>query len=140
MRFTKRADLVVVGPQDGERWSLAIDMIDGPDQRFIMIGELLIYEDRDRMHPVENPALVIEVDGFDWWKPGLDAEYRNQKGQDAVDQALGQIGDLVAADRRFAELIRRRGTHYKLVFDYETGAILLASVDSAGTLHWESTA
>ncbi len=56
-----------------------------------------------------------------------------------MDAAVAKVQALAAADERFAEVLLRRGAGYELVSDYETGAVKLATLDSDGSLNWEST-
>lgn len=138
VRFTKRADLVVDGVHDDDRWRLAVDLIDGPEQRFVMVGELLICKEGAELGRVGS-RLIIEVDAFGWWVPGLDVSDRDRQGRAAMDAAVAKVQALAAADERFAEVLLRRGAGYELVSDYETGAVKLATLDSDGSLNWEST-
>jgi hypothetical protein len=139
VRFTKRADLVVEGPQDGERWRLAVDLIDSPEQHFVMLDELLVYKEGAAPGSV-GLGLVVEVDAHSWWRPDLQDSFRDQRGREAMDEAVAEIEALTAADGRFAEVLSRRGARYELVSDYETGAIRLATLNADGGLGWKPTA
>ena len=134
MRDPKRSELSVEGPP-GDRWDLGIRLLTEGRAR-VMVGELLIY--REWKGPAPDPAapLVVEVDGSHWWRPALPPDYRRDRAENQLADAMTRTAELGRADPRFATLMTEHGVRFELVDDYGNGAIVLAERSSEGAVRW----
>jgi len=113
----------------GERWDLAVEILDRGDG-IVSIEPLLLY--RDANGPHSDGQVHAEVVSRFQHEPSSDrAEAEVASGMRTLD--------LVLADERVARLVARHGLRRDYVSDYETGRVTYATISDDGTLTWNPT-
>jgi hypothetical protein len=119
-----RDDLVMDAPT-GDRWRLAIDLLrDGGGQ--VRFGSLHLA--RWIGFPTADEKIHIGVRALSGTAPHDGAEA-------AVEQGLGQLRELRAANAKLDMLLDEIGVAVEYVYDYDNGAVTLGVIQN-GQLAW----
>ena len=121
-----RGALSVDGPS-GERWDLAVDLLTRGDG-IVSFGPLLLYRDANGANA--DGRLHVEV-----CSPRGPEHQSTQHAESEVAAAFVAL-DAVLADGRVADIANRHGVVREYVWDYDTGRVLLGTIDPDGVLIW----
>jgi hypothetical protein len=120
-------DALSVDQPSGERWDLAVDLLER-GQGFVSLGPLLLYRVAGGPRPDERVKAEICSNYGSDRPPSTHAEAEIAAGLRALDAAM--------EDPRVAQLVERHGLVREYVQDYGTGRSLLATINADGSLTW----
>jgi hypothetical protein len=122
-------DALVVDEPRGERWDLAVDLLTR-GEGFVSLGTLLLY--RSTSGPVLDHRVHVEI------RASSNPERLTTARRAAdVERGLAYL-DEILRDERFAQLTALYDVVCEYVDDYDTGRVLLATVDREGVISWAS--
>lgn len=122
-------DALVVDEPRGDRWDLAVDLLTRGEE-FISLGTLLLY--RPTNGPVPDHRVHVEI------RASSNPErLTGARCAADVERGLAYL-DEILRDERFAQLTALHDVVCEYVYDYETGRVVLATVDRDGGISWAS--
>ena len=130
-----RGDTLRVDVVDGPNWRTAIELLkDGHVIVYQGVGlQLADFSEPGRV--TVGPLTPLTARIATQWELG-----RLTKSRALADLTAGQaiVQALIADSSDIGELVADRGLRYELIDDYDTGAILLATL-SSGVIEWHHT-
>jgi hypothetical protein len=126
--MTVRGGLVVDEPH-GERWDLALELLDAGEDS-VSLGSLRLH--RAARGPWADDRLHVDI---------CSRYHRSQLTEQRAraDIARGlRLLDVILADERFVHLVTHHGLVREYVDDYGTGAVRLAVIAPDGSPSWDA--
>ena len=117
-----------IGEPSGQRWDLALDLIERGESAVLIAGRVQI--SRHVNGPKADGLVHIAV------LAGQDTAPSPAVAQDQVDTVRAYISELASEDRRFQELVERFGVIWEYVGDDGSASWVLAKVAEDGSLVW----